>query len=608
MKEIRMCVETDIELHTITSILTDSLREKEMFYADDNRRFADNMLLFIYIKTGELAMKKRVLCMILTLVMIFTLVPSVAAASKEATKAAEALYELGLFKGTGTNPDGTPIFDLDKTPTRNQAIIMLVRLLGKEEEAKAGTWKIPFTDVSDSMKPYIGYAYANGLTNGFTATTYCGTNPIKANQYITFVLRSLGYTSGADFQVSAAWDFSDKIGLTDGRYDQNTTAFTRGDVAIISNSALSTKTKNSTDTLLNVLKAQGIGQTTPIKQNLSLEEVRQLAGENHAVYTRADAKTAMNIDQYAISDKALLTQAEMDSLRAERAKAATISIEQALEDTDLFFRTWKYSYPSYYFMGEELFASAQKKVVANLSARTGTITGKEFGDILYEAMSFLQDDHSSINGKSPAEYEDDLFYVSYLDNTQVFMKDETGYYQALNGAKWYFASSSNKNLRIEPTLLPSGKVAYCPMLLIPKSEKVAADRIILKHGAETKEITLRWTMSKDVSYQGVVDSQCSVKTSGDIYYIDYLDMHSDVGDVNDFLKTAKEAEKYKAVIFDLRHTTGWEHWQLVEWIKAFTGETPSVSGAFLTRNNALRTLRNYKGFESAAIGKENSKT
>ena len=546
--------------------------------------------------------------MILTLVMIFSIVPSATAANNEATEAAEALYELGLFKGTGTNSDGTPIFDLDKTPTRNQAIIMLVRLLGKEEEAKAGTWKIPFTDVSDSMKPYIGYAYTNGLTNGFTATTYCGTNPIKANQYITFVLRSLGYTSGADFQVSAAWEFSDKIGLTDGRYNQNTTAFTRGDVAIISNSALSTKTKNSTDTLLSVLKAQGISQTTPVKQNLSLEEVHQLAGENHAVYTRADAKTAMNIDQYAISDKALLTQAEMDSLRTERAKAASLSVEQALEDTDLFFRTWKYSYPSYYFMGEELFSSAQKKVIANLSACTGTITGKEFGDILYEAMSFLQDDHSSIDGKPPAEYEDDLFYVSYLDNTQVFMKDETGYYQALNGAKWYFASSSNKNLRIEPTLLPSGKVAYCPMLLIPKSEKVASDRIILKHGAETKEITLHWVMSKDVSYQGVVDSQCSVKTSGDIYYIDYLDMHSDVGDVNDFLKTAKEAKKYKAVIFDLRHTTGWEHWQLVEWIKAFTGETPSVSGAFLTRNNALRTLQNFGGFEYAAMGRENSKT
>ena len=98
-------------------------------------------------------MKKRLLCMILTLVLIFSLIPSATAASDESTAAAEALYELGRFKGTGTNPDGTPIFDLDKTPTRNQAIIMLVRLLGKEDEAKAGTWDIPFTDVSDAMRP-----------------------------------------------------------------------------------------------------------------------------------------------------------------------------------------------------------------------------------------------------------------------------------------------------------------------------------------------------------------------------------------------------------------------------------------------------------------------
>ncbi|MBP3508495.1 S-layer homology domain-containing protein [Oscillibacter sp.] len=178
-------------------------------------------------------MKKRVLCLILTLVMIFALVPSAAAASDEATEAAEALYELGLFKGTGTNPDGTPIFDLDKTPTRNQAIIMLVRLLGKEEEAKAGTWNIPFTDVSDSMKPYIGYAYTNGLTNGYTATTYCGGNPIRANQYIAFVLRALGYVSGKDFQVSTSWKLADELGITHGEY-ANATSFTRGDVAKIS--------------------------------------------------------------------------------------------------------------------------------------------------------------------------------------------------------------------------------------------------------------------------------------------------------------------------------------------------------------------------------------
>ena len=149
---------------------------------------------------------KKIIFLMLTLSMLFCLVPSASAASDEANEAAEALYDLGLFKGTGTNPDGTPIFDLDKTPTRNQAVIMLVRLLGKEEDALAGEWELPFTDVAkgSTAYPYIGYAYANGLTSGTTTTTYSGTAPIKANQYITFVLRALGYESGKDFQVGTA--------------------------------------------------------------------------------------------------------------------------------------------------------------------------------------------------------------------------------------------------------------------------------------------------------------------------------------------------------------------------------------------------------------------
>ena len=180
-------------------------------------------------------MKKKFLCLMLTLVMVFSLVPSAVAANDEATQAAQTLYELGLFKGTGTNPDGTPIFALEQTPTRNQAVIMLVRLLGKEEEALAGNWELPFADVAkgSTAYPYIGYAYANGLTSGTTATTYSGTNPIKANPYITFVLRALGYESGKDFQVGTSYLLSDQLGITSGEY-ANASAFTRGDVAKIS--------------------------------------------------------------------------------------------------------------------------------------------------------------------------------------------------------------------------------------------------------------------------------------------------------------------------------------------------------------------------------------
>ena len=46
------------------------------------------------------------------------------------------------------NAGGTPIFALEQTPTRNQAVIMLVRLPGKEQEALSGTWALPFADVA----------------------------------------------------------------------------------------------------------------------------------------------------------------------------------------------------------------------------------------------------------------------------------------------------------------------------------------------------------------------------------------------------------------------------------------------------------------------------
>ncbi len=200
-------------------------------------------------------MKKRFVCLLLVLIMVLSMVPVASAVAMD-KDSAEILYELGLFRGTGTNADGTPIFDLEKTPTRNQAIIMMVRLLGKEEEALAGDWELPFTDVvkGSTSYYYIGYAYANGLTNGTTATTYSGGNPIRANQYITFVLRSLGYVSGEDFNVSTAWELSDKLGITDGRYNQHTAGdFSRGDVANISMDALAGVQKGKEETLAEKL-------------------------------------------------------------------------------------------------------------------------------------------------------------------------------------------------------------------------------------------------------------------------------------------------------------------------------------------------------------------
>lgn len=198
---------------------------------------------------------KKAISLMLTLALVLCMIPTAFAASSEATEAADAINALGLFNGTGTDANGKPIYDLDRAPTRAEAVTMLVRLLGKDEEAKAGTWTTPFTDVPDWAKPYVGYAYANGLTTGTSTTTFSGDDTVTATQYLTLVLRALDYKdSDGDFSWDKAWELSDKIGITAGEYGTDSHQFLRADVALISNDALSSKIKDTDGTLLERIK------------------------------------------------------------------------------------------------------------------------------------------------------------------------------------------------------------------------------------------------------------------------------------------------------------------------------------------------------------------
>lgn len=194
----------------------------------------------------------------LTLMLILSVVPSTFAAEMQPKEAADALHSLGLFGGTGVNNDGTPIYDLERVPTRNEAITMLVALIGKTEQAKAGNWSIPFTDVEPWARPYVGYAYAHQLTSGLSETTYGGSQQVTASQYLTFVLKALGYESGTDFQWDRAWVLTDQLGITNGRYSAQNSSFLRGDVALVSWAALSAKENEKNSTLAQKLISEGV--------------------------------------------------------------------------------------------------------------------------------------------------------------------------------------------------------------------------------------------------------------------------------------------------------------------------------------------------------------
>jgi hypothetical protein len=92
-------------------------------------------------------MKKRFFSVILCIAIFISIIPSTAFAattrniSFEETLAAD-LKELGLFKGVSKTT-----FDLNREPSRAEALVMLIRVLGKENEALNGSWSHPFTDV-----------------------------------------------------------------------------------------------------------------------------------------------------------------------------------------------------------------------------------------------------------------------------------------------------------------------------------------------------------------------------------------------------------------------------------------------------------------------------
>lgn len=204
-------------------------------------------------------MMKRLISLLLAVVLMLSVLPGAAlAANAEQAYAADRLYRLELISGTGTDANGMPVFELDRAPTRSEAITILVKLLGKEKEASKGIWKMPFTDVPDWAKKFVAYAYNKGLTSGTSATTFGGDDTVTATQYLTFILKALGYTVGTDFQWDKAWVLSDKLGITDGRYNESTKTFTRGDVFLISDAALRAKLKGKDDTLALRLVSAGL--------------------------------------------------------------------------------------------------------------------------------------------------------------------------------------------------------------------------------------------------------------------------------------------------------------------------------------------------------------
>nr|WP_297279553.1 hypothetical protein [uncultured Butyricicoccus sp.] len=196
---------------------------------------------------------------------------------------ADVLYQLGLFQGSGTDRFGQPVYELELPCTRAEAAVMLVRLLGLEEEAKNAS-ATPFVDLQDWQAPYVNLLYHRGMVKGASYDRFEPESPCTAQMYTALMLRALGYSDQqGDFTYDNAILKAMQIGLIDS-FSCDVEDFRRDDAAQMSRMALELTPKGSNITLLDKLvddgivdadKAQMVEQES--RQVVSLREQIQMA-------------------------------------------------------------------------------------------------------------------------------------------------------------------------------------------------------------------------------------------------------------------------------------------------------------------------------------------
>ena len=165
------------------------------------------------------------------------------------------LQSLGLFLGVGEKADGSADFDLDRAPSREEAVTMLVRALGKGAEAAGMEKTHPFTDVPAWADGYVSYAYDQGLTKGVSDTAFGAGETATGAMYVTFMLRALNYVDGADFTWDDPWALAETCGILPERVDREN--FLRADAVDVTAAALSAQRKGGAGTLSGKLIVEG---------------------------------------------------------------------------------------------------------------------------------------------------------------------------------------------------------------------------------------------------------------------------------------------------------------------------------------------------------------
>jgi hypothetical protein len=301
---------------------------------------------------------KKTLAIILALALVFSSF-TVAFAEEVLPADAAAVTGLGMLVGAG---NGVTLDYLKVAPTRIQAAIMVLRLKGLEDDAKAFTGVDNFADANTAAwaTPIMAYLKANP-TLGFAGTGGANFEPntvIDAKSYYKVMLETLGYKQNTtsvigDFTFEGVFEFAATKGLSK---IASVTSFTVNDLATATIEALKANVKGSEKTLAASLVdakviteaaavAAGVYKTTPVVlavESVTTDNLKQLtvkfnkeikeAGDegNYELTVDDDSETLLDEE----SDFALQADKKTVVITLTHVAAQQEVVELAIEDIE----------------------------------------------------------------------------------------------------------------------------------------------------------------------------------------------------------------------------------------------------------------------------------
>lgn len=254
---------------------------------------------------------KKTLSLLLVLAMVlgsFSFAFADEAKVDPAVEAGEFLKKAGVLEGSDSGD-----LMLDKQLKRQDAVVLLSRLMKAEEEAKKFpvTEEYPtFKDITNNYyKPYLAWAQANKYYEGHNAEKFGYGEFLTAQQYATVLLRALGYEVNDAEAYKAAFETAKKLGIMKDLKVEEKAEITRGQMAQMTFNALGLKMKGSDKTL-----AEFLGIEMPAPAELKVEKV----------YTENLKEIVVELSNAKLVDKEKLADANNYKMTGFKFEKATV--------------------------------------------------------------------------------------------------------------------------------------------------------------------------------------------------------------------------------------------------------------------------------------------